>query len=149
MGTTEQSSHPTPPTQPASDETQQQWTAYSQAVVATARAARYGKQLITHMSRKVGGQWNADAQTGDLYNFFGNGTLHAEAYSDHLLLDLRTDPAALEKIEQVVGVHLARFGHKDQLQVVWQRPDGPGSEQGPFSEADMARMATERAARRT
>ena len=38
----------------------------SVARVATARPARYGKQLAAHMSRKIAASWDEDAATGRL-----------------------------------------------------------------------------------
>lgn len=139
---------PLQPTAPSAQE-QESWTAQATASVPTERAARYGKQLITHMSRKTGGGWNADTNTGELLNFFGNGCLQATATDTTLELVIRAAPDHVAKIEEVVGVHLARFGHKDQMQVQWQRGDSAGSTQGPFSEEDMQRMAEARAARKT
>ncbi|MDO4928388.1 MAG: DUF2218 domain-containing protein [Corynebacterium sp.] len=133
--------------EPVDYATKRTWTATSIATVPTDRASRYGKQLITHMSRKTGGDWNADFNIGILENFFGNGCLNAKTTADALVLEIHAKPEALAKIEEIVGVHLARFGHKDNMAVTWVRADGKGSTQGPFSEEDMQRMAAERTKR--
>ena len=54
----------------------------------------------------------------------------------------------MDRLEHVVGVHLARFGSKDSLTVAWKREDGTeGTVQGPFSEADMQAYAEAKKAR--
>ena len=56
--------------------------------------------------------------------------------------------AHLERLEQVTGIHLARFGAKEGLVVSWIRQDGsPGTTQGPLTPEDLERMRAEREAR--
>ena len=38
----------------------------STANVPTQRAARYGKQLVTHMAHKVTGEWNEETASGSI-----------------------------------------------------------------------------------
>ena len=60
----------------------------------------------------------------------------------------RPDDAHLERLEQVTGIHLARFGAKEGLVVSWNRQDGaPGTTQGPLTPEDLERMRAEREAR--
>ena len=110
----------------------------SVARVATDRPDRYGRQLAAHMSRKITTAWDDASATGSLACDDGA-----------LVLTLRTTEADLARLEQVTGIHLARFGHKEGLAVIWVHDDGtPGTTQGPLSEEDMVRMRAEREARR-
>lgn len=53
-------------TTPAPSNPEAEFDRRSVARVATARPARYGKQLAAHMSRKIAASWDADADTGRL-----------------------------------------------------------------------------------
>jgi uncharacterized protein len=102
----------------------------SSAAVGTRRASRYGKQLASHLGRRIVSEWDEPAQTGLLQFDVGRCTM--EATPDQLLLhvDLAadTDPdevsTRLALIEDVVGRHLVRFGTRDELLVRWRRADG-------------------------
>ena len=124
----------------------------SVAHVPTDRPARYGRQLVAHMGRKITTSWDDDSATGLLsFDLEGPVTGVVELACDDgaLVLTLRTAAERLDRLEQITGIHLARFGYKEGLTVVWTRDDGtPGSTQGPLSEEDMARMRAEREARR-
>ena len=124
----------------------------SVARVATDRPDRYGRQLAAHMGRKITTAWDDASTTGSLsFNREGPVTGVVELACDDgaLVLTLRTTEADLARLEQVTGIHLARFGHKEGLAVAWVRDDGtPGTPPGPLSEEDMVRMRAERAARR-
>ena len=120
------------------------------ARVTTDRPARYGKQLAGHMGRKITAVWNDDA-TGSL-TFDRDGTvtgvIELSCHDDILQLDLAADDAHLERLEQVTGIHLARFGAKEGLVVSWLRQDGAaGTTQGPLTPEDLERMRAEREAR--
>lgn len=106
----------------------------SDAAVATDRAGRYAKQLVAHMSRKVAGSWDEEVGVGHLE--FGVSRVDLTARHDHLSMRLASPPEDLDRLEHVVGIHLARFGAKDALVVRWARSDGtPGSTQSaPSSE---------------
>ena len=117
----------------------------SNASVSTQRPTRYGKQLVSHMSRKILGSW--DGQSGHL-DFNGGGDVRLSCQDDSLTLELSCTESEVERLEHVVGVHLARFGSKDALAVAWKRGDGPeGTVQGPYSEADMQAFAEAKKAR--
>ncbi len=102
-------------------------TLTSRAQVATDRPARYAKQLVAHMGRKLQADWDSEAEQGYL-NFIREDELAAScalnAQDGTLVMEisLPNSPAAddLARIEQVVGIHLARFGSKDSLAVQWQ-----------------------------
>ncbi|WP_220488119.1 DUF2218 domain-containing protein [Tessaracoccus sp. MC1756] len=102
----------------------------SVASVTTERPARYGKQLVGHLGRRAGGEWSAETESGWVQlGDLGRAELTAE--TDTLVLQVfGPDAEAIERLEQVVGRHLVRFGTKDKLAVAWVRDDGtPGTEQ--------------------
>ena len=113
----------------------------SVAHVPTDRPARYGRQLVAHMGRKITTSWDDDSATGLLsFDLEGPVTGVVELACDDgaLVLTLRTTEADLARLEQVTGIHLARFGHKEGLAVAWVHDDGlPGTTQGPLSEEDI------------
>jgi uncharacterized protein len=89
---------------------------FSRADVATATPARYAKQLVAHLGRKV--QFSTDgpvstttigAATGQI--IVGDGVLTLTATGD--------DPAAVAVVEDVLGRHLERFGARNELAVCW------------------------------
>jgi hypothetical protein len=100
----------------------------STATVTTDRPQRYGKQLVSHLSRRSEGTWDDQAQTGFIQ--FGSGRVDLSCSDDALLLSLVTDDSDLDQLEDVVGRHLVRFGTRDELIVSWVRLDGTaGTEQ--------------------
>ena len=124
----------------------------STARVSTDRPSRYGKQLAAHMGRKITATWDETVQTGSLTFDREGATTGVVGLSCHdgvLQLDLAADDEHLERLEQVTGIHLARFGAKEGLVVSWIRQDGtPGTTQGPLTPEDLERMRVEREARR-
>ncbi|WP_167145561.1 DUF2218 domain-containing protein [Actinomyces sp. ZJ308] len=134
------------------DSAQPTFSRLSTARVTTDRPSRYGKQLAGHMGRKISTAWDEDTASGSL-TFDREGTVTGVvALSCHdgvLQLDLSADDEHLERLEHVVGIHLARFGAKEALAVSWSRQDGtPGTTQGPLSPEDIERMRAEREARK-
>ena len=123
----------------------------STARVSTDRPSRYGKQLAAHMGRKITATWDETVQTGSLTFDREGATTGVVGLSCHdgvLQLDLAADDEHLERLEQVTGIHLARFGAKEGLVVSWIRQDGtPGTTQGPLTPEDLERMRAEREAR--
>ena len=109
----------------------------STAIVPTQRAARYGKQLVSHMAHKITGFWDEDAGSG--YLLFDRegpvlGRFDVIASPSVLRLELRTTPERAAHLEHVAGIHLARFGARDGLTIAWRRSDGSaGSTQGPLT----------------
>ena len=92
----------------------------SVAEVRTDRPARYGKQLVSHLGRKAGGQWSEETETG--WITLGTGRADVSCAPGLLLVRL-TSPAEPDRLEGVVGGHLVRFGTKDELVVAWRRDD--------------------------
>ena len=118
------------------------------ADVPTERARRYGHQLASHMGRKIDAQWDDESARGTL-TFTREGTPSGECAisctDQHLRLELKTSPEAVEHLEFVVGIHLARFGYRDGLEIAWVRTDPQtgeevaGSTQGPLTAEDIER----------
>ena len=122
------------------------------ASVPTERAARYGKQLVTHMAHKVTGAWDEEAASG--YLLFDRegpvlGRFDVIASASDLRLELRTTPERADRLEFIVGIHLARFGARDSLAISWERTDGSeGTTQGPLTPEEVeAHTRAKKAAR--
>jgi len=88
------------------------------AVVSTEAPARYAKQLASHLGRRAEVRAEADGTRivlGDssclLQSRPGSLELSATADSDD----------ALERVMDVVGRHLERFGQRNELHVEWTR----------------------------
>ena len=124
----------------------------STASVPTQRAARYGKQLVSHMAHKITGFWDEEAGSG--YLLFDRegpvlGRFDVIASPSDLRLELRTTPERAAHLEHVAGIHLARFGARDGLTIAWRRSDGSaGSTQGPLTPDEVEAHARERAKRK-
>jgi hypothetical protein len=100
----------------------------SKALVATARPDRYGKQLTSHMSKRITTSWDEAARTGVLD--FGRGRADLTCVDGGLQLTLGCAAADVAGLEDAVGRHLVRFGARDELVVTWVHQDGsPGTEQ--------------------
>ena len=124
----------------------------STASVPTQRAARYGKQLVTHMAHKVTGAWDEEAGSGYLlFDRVGPilGRFDVIASASDLRLELRTTPERADHLEHIAGIHLARFGVRDALTISWRRTDGStGTTQGPLTPADIEAHARAKKAAR-
>ena len=93
----------------------------STAVVATDAAARYAKQLLSHLGRKAGVEPVDGEPDGGLLRLSA-GTGVVRPRSDHLVLEARAaDAEALALVEDVLSRHLERFGARRELTVSWQR----------------------------
>ena len=120
----------------------------SVATVPTERAARYGKQLVSHMAHKITGSWNEEAGSG--YLLFDRegpilGRFDVIASASDLRLELRTEPERADRLEFIVGIHLARFGARDSLAISWERTDGSeGTTQGPLTPEEVEAHAAPR-----
>ena len=121
----------------------------STAAIPTQRAARYGKQLVSHMAHKITGFWDEDAGIG--YLLFDRegpvlGRFDVIASPSDLRLELRTTPERAAHLERVAGIHLARFGARDGLTIAWRRSDGSaGTTQAPLTPNEVEAYARERA----
>jgi len=124
----------------------------STASVSTERAARYGKQLVSHMGHKITGSWDEEAGSG--YLLFDRegpilGRFDVIASPSDLRLELHTTPERAEHLEHVAGIHLARFGARDSLAISWERTDGSeGTTQGPLTPEEVEAHARAKKAAR-
>ena len=122
------------------------------ASVSTERAARYGKQLVSHMGHKITGSWDEEAGSG--YLLFDRegpvlGRFDVIASASDLRLELRTTPERADRLEFIVGIHLARFGARDSLAISWERTDGSeGTTQGPLTPEEVEAHARAKKAAR-
>ena len=122
------------------------------ASVSTERAARYGKQLVSHMGHKITGSWDEEAGSG--YLLFDRegpvlGRFDVIASASDLRLELRTTPERADRLEYIVGIHLARFGARDSLAISWERTDGSeGTTQGPLTPEEVEAHARAKKAAR-
>jgi hypothetical protein len=93
----------------------------SRARVETDAAARYAKQLLSHLGRKAGVEpVDGEPDGGLLRLSAGTGVVRPRA--DHLVLEATAvDAEALALVEDVLGRHLERFGARRALVVTWQR----------------------------
>ena len=124
----------------------------SVATIPTERAARYGKQLVSHMGHKITGSWDEEAGSG--YLLFDRegpvlGRFDVIASATDLRLELRTEPERADRLVFIVGIHLARFGARDSLAISWERTDGSeGTTQGPLTPEEVeAHTRAKKAAR--
>ena len=124
----------------------------SVATVPTERAARYGKQLVSHMAHKITGSW--DEEAGDGYLLFDRegpvlGRFDVIASASNLRLELRTEPERADRLEFIVGIHLARFGARDSLAISWEHTDdSEGTTQGPLTPEEVEAHARAKKAAR-
>ena len=146
--------NPTPSTgetaTPSTDEAS--YPLISVATVPTERAARYGKQLVSLMGHKITGSWDEEAGNG--YLLFDRegpvlGRFDVIASASDLRLELRTEPERADRLEFIVGIHLARFGARDSLAISWERTDGSeGTTQGPLTPEEVEAHARAKKAAR-
>ena len=106
----------------------------SVAVVSTNSSARYAKQLLSHLGRKVQVEPVPDEPdpAGQLVFAYGVGIVLPTSAA----LELRAtaaDADALARVQDVLARHLKRFGARHELSVTWGPVSGraePGSEPG-------------------
>ena len=95
----------------------------SRAVVTTGSSARYAKQLLSHLGRKVPVEdVDGSPEARRLVFAYGAGVVTPE--TGRLLLEaVAPDAESLAKVEDVLARHLVRFGQRVELTVSWQRAD--------------------------
>lgn len=105
-------------------------TIESTAHVITDRPGRYGKQLASHLGRRLKSSWDTETEHGQILfggeEFSGGlvGEVTLTATEGTLLLQLATEEQHVEQLEGVVGRHLVGFGKKDDLVVSFERSTG-------------------------
>ncbi len=93
-------------------------TLSARADVVTDAPARYAKQLVSHLGRRV--EWTTHGDTSTAAIAGGQG---AVVVGDGVL-GLRAEAPeeeALARVEHVLGSHLERFGARAGLTVTWHR----------------------------
>ena len=93
-------------------------THLSRADVLTDAPARYAKQLVSHLGRKVAFVTDGPTSTATV-----NDMTLAITVADAVLTLTVTgsDPTAVARGEHVLGSHLERFGARRDLKVTWTR----------------------------
>jgi catechol 2,3-dioxygenase len=90
----------------------------SRADVATDRPSPYLLQLAKHFRHNL--DVTFDDRTATIPFAFGRCELRAEE-GDLVLEASAATPAELDRVEQVIGSHLERFGRGNELSVAWSR----------------------------
>jgi hypothetical protein len=92
------------------------------ASVVTATPERYARQLASHLSRRSEIRADPEGQTIVLTD----GACLLLPHDDRLDLQVRAATEdAVDRITDVVGSHLERFGQRNELHVEWERPGIP------------------------
>jgi uncharacterized protein len=93
-------------------------TVTSTARVATERGERYRKQLASHFGNSI---QVAESSAGTVltWGFGGTTTLSVEPGA-LVMVAAADDEQTLDRVKDVTGRHLERFGEKDGLVVTWQ-----------------------------
>ena len=102
-------------------------TLTARADVPTDAPTRYAKQRVSHLGRRV--EWTSEGPVSTATIAGGTGTV--EVGDGVLILRARAaDTEALERVQDVLGRHLERFGQRNELVVTWavdpgaERPAG-------------------------
>ena len=93
-------------------------TVTSTARVVTDRGERYRKQLASHFGNKIE-VTESPAGMVLAWGFGGTTTLTVESGA-LVMLAAAHDAETLDRVKDVTGRHLERFGEKDGLVVTWQ-----------------------------
>src|SRR5215203_4483091 len=91
-------------------------TLTARADVPTDAPERYAKQLVSHLGRRV--EFTVDGPTSTTAIAGGTGVVQV----GEGVLTLRAeapDQETLERVQDVLGRHLERFGQRNELAVVW------------------------------
>lgn len=88
----------------------------ARADVVTDKPERYAKQLVSHLGRKVAFTTDGPTSTAEI----GDGTARI-VVGDGVLTLLAEAPDAenLDRVKDVLGRHLERFGARNELVVTW------------------------------
>ncbi len=111
-------------------------TLTARADVATDAPARYARQLVSHLGRRV--EWTTDGDTSTAAIAGGRGTVVAGEAVLTLLAEA-TDAETLARVQHVLGSHLERFGQRNELAVRWTAGDDPPPTPTPAAPEDHSR----------
>ena len=111
-------------------------TLSARADVVTDAPARYAKQLVSHLGRRV--EWTTHGDTSTAATAVGRG---AVVVGDGVLTLLAEGPDAetLARVQHVLGSHLERFGQRSKLAVRWTTGDETTPAATPAAPEDHAR----------
>lgn len=87
----------------------------STATITTNRASSYLQQLCKHFGHKVPVEFTPEA--GEITLPFGTCALTAE--DETLTLAVTAEEDTLEKMQKVIGDHLARFAFRENPEIEW------------------------------
>jgi predicted O-methyltransferase YrrM len=94
---------------------------FATALVATDRAARYAKQLASHLGHKADARQESDGRAEIRLD---GGTCVLIPTGRYLeLIAIAADLSGLASVEDVVARHLLRFAGPGELSVEWSAPD--------------------------
>ena len=90
----------------------------SRADVITDAPARYAKQLVSHLGRKVDFTVDGDTSTAEI-----GGATARVVVGDGVITLLAAGPQEedVARVEHVLGSHLERFAQRSELTVTWTR----------------------------
>jgi uncharacterized protein len=91
-------------------------TLSSRADVPTDAPERYAKQLVSHLGRKT--EWTTDGAVSTAAIAGGTGVVQVGEGVLTLLAEA-ADAETLDRVQDVLGRHLERFGQRSELTVVW------------------------------
>ena len=112
--------HPTPGETPVGRTAGQDRRIGSRADVATDAPARYAKQLISHLGRKL--DFTGDGVTAPATAVIGTATAGIVVGEGVLTLQAAgDDEESVARVEHVLGSHLERFAQREALTVQWVR----------------------------
>jgi hypothetical protein len=88
----------------------------ARADVPTEAPARYAKQLVSHLGRRV--EWSTEGPVSTAAIAGGTGVV--EVGDGVLTLRAQApDTESLARVQDVLGRHLERFGQRNELVVTW------------------------------
>ncbi|HYX96590.1 MAG TPA: DUF2218 domain-containing protein [Geodermatophilus sp.] len=115
--------HPTPGETPVDRTAGLDRRIGSRADVATGAPARYAKQLVAHLGRKL--VFTGDAVTTPATAVIGAATAGIVVGEGVLTLEAAgDDEESVARVEHVLGSHLERFAQREALTVRWVRDAG-------------------------
>ncbi len=117
------SPHPTPGETPVDRTAGLDRRIGSRADVATDAPARYAKQLVSHLGRKL--VFTGDGVTAPATAVIGAATAGIVVGEGVLTLEAAgDDEESVARVEHVLGSHLERFAQREALTVRWVRDAG-------------------------
>jgi hypothetical protein len=128
------SPHPTPGETPVDRTAGPDRRIGSLAHVATDAPARYAKQLVSHLGRKL--VFTGDAVTAPATAVIGAATAGIVVGEGVLTLEaVGDDEESVARVEHVLGSHLERFAQREALTVQWVRDAGAPTTTTPPEES--------------